>query len=208
VLVGKHQKKSGLKPNPHDIIEICNGFNLKNSVLMIKTEAPYQALLAKVREKGASYILETNEWVEPPKDHLRYESYLEGQERIIVDIWRLEGHQHSHLNVSSEIFDGKVSNQSESFYISNLEDPVGYYYDLSRTQRPYEHKLNWLLNIALSLPSVEDAIRQSSGLLTHLRAFAIELIIKSDNAASVESLMKKANSDEKFLLQLMRSKAS
>lgn len=202
-MIGQTIHPNSFKQDP---ISICNAFRWKKSVVMIKAAEPYEDLLTKIHEKGAFYIIEaTHELESAPEGSERYESYWEGQERIIVQTWKSEKFPISYLATASEIFDSKGPTHLEAFYLSNLENPAAYFFDLSRIQRTYEKKAYWLLNVALTLPSVEDAIHQSTATLNRFRGYAIELILKSDNGVSaVEPLMKKAAADEKFLLQLIQ----
>ncbi|MGZ3632966.1 MAG: transposase family protein [Parachlamydiaceae bacterium] len=202
-MLGQMIHREGPKQNP---LNYCDAFLWKKCVIMLKTAEPSEALLTKIHEKNAFYIVETpTDLGVPPEGSKGYESYWEGQERIVIHTWKLETQPISYLVSTSEIFDPKGTTHRKSFYLSNLDDPAAYFFDLSRIQRTYERNTHWLLNAALTFPSMEEAIHHSVATLNHFRAYAIELILKSDkNVVAVEPLMKKAALDEKYLFRLIQ----
>lgn len=185
-------------------LRLADGFLLENCVAMAKSESSYGSLLSKIGQRGGKYLAEVDEELIPADEHERFESYLEGQERIIVLEWLPEGYAEMQLKVQCEVFDPRGPVHTERFYISSLDNPADYYFDLFRLQRPCENKLVWLLNIALSLPSIDASIERCNASLEQFRRYAEELIAHGGDVRSVQKQMQQAAEDNNFLLQLTR----
>lgn len=198
------QKHPDAKQSRQHALEFVNGFLLENCLLMVKSESSYGSLLSKIDQRGGKYIAEVEEELIPPDEHELVESYIEGQEKIVALEWMLEGQSETQLKVLSEIFDPRGIVQTERFYLSSLKNPADYYFDLSRLQRPYENKLDWLLNVALSLPSIDASIQRCNASLVQFQNYAEELIANGESLQPVEKQMQKAAEDNAFLLELTR----
>lgn len=185
-------------------VEFVNGFLLENCTVMARSERPYGALLSRIDQRGGKYIAEVEDELIPAEEYDLIESYIEGQEKIVAIEWMAEEPSEMHLKVLSEIFDPRGVVQTERFYISNLKNPADYYFDLSRLQRPSENKFAWLLNIALSLPSIDVSIQRCNASLGKFQTYAAEVIAEGEGALSIDEHMQKALRDNAFLLELMR----
>lgn len=183
--------------------ELVKGFQLENCALMARSENSYGALLSKIVQRGGKYLAEIDDELVPPDEHERFESYIEGVERIIVLEWNSEGSPETHLKVVNEVYGPGGVVETERFYVSSFDNPADYYFDLFRMQKPYESKLIWLLNIALSFPSVDVSIQRCSASLSAFQRFAEELIMQESPSQPIEKTMQKAAQDSTYLLKLI-----
>lgn len=199
------EKFADAKPNIAQACWLAENLRLEGSVLMTRTEDVYGSLLAVINQRRAYYIAEVDTPQEPSPSHESFESYLEGQQRTVLEVWRQEDQAERQMKASIEVYLAGGADNFERYYISNLEKPAGYYFDLSQAQKPYENSLFWSLNTALSLPSIEEAIKRGQVCLGAFEEYAKELIESvSDEALPVEEQMKKAAADSAFLLRLSR----
>lgn len=195
-------KHAETKSDMRQAVELVDGFMLEHSVLMVKPAGIFESLLAKVKQAKADYLAEVKEELHPGEDARAYESYLEGQERVVVREWSA-GNIETHLAAQIEFFDPRGTVQQTEFYTCSLENAADYYFDLNRLQRPYANQAFWLLNIALSFPSIEEALRRSQATLDKLQRFACDHISEhSGSRLPVEKQMEKAAQDLAFLMQL------
>lgn len=208
-LLGETRRPGG-NFKTEELVSFAEGFAWNKSVLLIKADCTYGSLFAKIRHQGGHYLAEAEQELLPPEEHDEYESYLEGQERILLQTWRRAGRTETEMKVLCEIIDsqGGIS-RSERYLTSSLENPAGYFFDLFRLQRAEEAKCAWLLNVALSLPSMAEALESCAATLNHFREFAIEMIAakcNSSDLAAIQSHMEKAAASNDYLLTLFTAK--
>lgn len=198
-------KLQGSKGNPEAPSKLVEGFSLKNFVAMVKSEGSYGFLLEKIRQRGAEYIAEVDEELHPADNSQRYESYVEGIERTVMEEWMPPNSSTTNLSVHSEFFSAQGVSKSDRFYVSSLKSPNEDFFDLSRLQKPYENKLFWLINNSLRFPSIGNAFQRCNASLQNIEQYAKEMIlIHGDVKNSIEQQMQKASKDLDFLLQLTR----
>lgn len=207
-LLGQTRRSEG-NFKTDELVTFAEGFAWKNSVLLTKSDCEYGSLFAKLRHQKGHYLAEVENALTPPEDFEEYESYLEGQERILVQEWRPEGQTETQMKVLCEIIDsqGAIS-RSEHFLTSSLESPAGYYFDLFRLQRNEEAKCAWLINAALSFPSMEETLDSCTATLNNLQEYANELIstkCESSDPATIKAEMEKAAGNNDYLLELAKA---
>lgn len=200
-------KLRGSEGKPEGVSSLVEGFSLTNFISLVKSEGSYESLLRKIRQRGAEYIAEVHEELNPTENAQVYESYLEGVERIVVKEWTPDEGSETNLQVHSEIFRSEGISKSERFYVSSLKNPNEDFFDLFRIQRPYESKLFWLMNNALRFPSIGNALERCNATLKNIEQYAKEWIqANGDGKNSVEQQMQKASKDMEFLLYCSRAR--
>lgn len=195
-----HQPKGNAKL----AIEIADGLLFEDCVVMTSLDLLCNKLLSKIQESKGDYLAEVKEELHPSQEYLMYESYIEGQERTLLKEWSIEGSSEIYLKATSEFFDSQQTILKEENFISTIEQPSNYYFDLSRIQRPYLSKTYWLLNISLNFPSIDKAIQRCNASLTKFHSFSCEFI-KKRSSMPIEKQMEKAATDLSFLIQLAKA---
>ncbi len=207
-IIGQTRRSEG-NFSTDELTSFSDGFAWRNSVLLINSDKTYGSLFAKIQQQGGHYLAEVGHELIPAEEHEAFESYLEGQERIVVQEWRSEEQSETQVKVSCEIIesDGAIS-RFERFLISDLESPAGYYFDLFRSQRSEESKCSWLLNAALSFPSMDEALESCAATLSNLQEYAREIIsINADGSSGgIKEEMEKAAVSNDYLLGLLRNR--
>ncbi len=207
-IIGQTRRPEG-NFSTDELTSFSDGFAWRNSVLLINSDKSYGSLFAKIQQQGGHYLAEVGEELIPAEEHEAFESYLEGQERIVVQEWHSEEQSETQIKVSCEIIesDGAIS-RFERFLISDLESPAGYYFDLFRLQRSEESKCSWLLNTALSFPSMDEALESCAATLSNFHDYAKEIISINGDGSSlgIKEEMEKAAISNDYLLGLLRKR--
>ncbi len=73
-----------------DLNCFADGFSWKNSVLLMNADCGYGQLLFKIQRQRGHYLAEVDHELVPAEEFEQYESYVEGQERIVVQEWYSE----------------------------------------------------------------------------------------------------------------------
>jgi len=138
------------------------------------------------------------------KEEVSFESYREGEERIVMNqVLQSDDRAGSLLKVEYELQGKEVEH---CLYSSRgLKNPADYFFDLFRLSRKVEKKSQWQLNLAFhSLDSMEGAMKHCKRNLLLIEQYAHNFVSHSHSEGlSVAQKMKKAYYSSDYLLHLL-----
>lgn len=204
--------------------QLLRALDLHNAVVMTQSVDPQAQSAALIERKGGGYLVEIDESTGEAYEHLKeslnkgvntssvktFESYVEGQERIMVQVLQdnVSEEFNSPWGKGVKAFAKVVhetpmlvgENAYQRYYASSVRKVEDILFDLMRVQAQVENKVDWLLNISFQIPSFSSAMKQCEANISLFQDYAVHLIEQDqDKSLTVPEKMSKAAADGRYL---------
>jgi hypothetical protein len=204
-------------------------FNLRSGLVVAKSASHKIDVPAQIEKVKSEFFVEIHDDSDAAEEiialidaaakkesHLYdlHESYIEGQDRIVVESLQIEksfrlpsyptqAPAQQVLKVNAETINSGTTSFKTSFYISNLTSIDTEMFDLLRLQRPLDRKVAWYLNCLFPAVPMAFALQQCQQNILLMRQFAIGLLQKTGGDLSIDEKMQLADKSNDDLLKFI-----
>lgn len=221
------QEKSSM-PSTAELCMPCilRFFDVKGLVIMLSHGQASKKMIKNVVRGGAHYIYDCGDDPFPGEEEIlplfaqamvnpkstpqvhRTDSYVEGQE--MLQLCEIESENPSeHVSTISQMFseihhsNGKDENLY--YFQSSLPKQSIWLFDFLKTQRPFENKAAWMMNISMRGRSGDDAALAAREFIALIRRYAANVLLRDQSfTAPLHVKQQRAAKESDYLMKLLK----
>lgn len=204
-------------------------FNMERTVVAAKSASSHYDIAGYLDGVKANFIVEIedqersdliaelikSEGKNESAAYSKSESYIEGQDRIVVEAvavsssTRLAGIKsraliRQYMKIQTEAVTSAGNSFENVCFISNLAKINDELFDLLRIQKPLERKVAWRINCLFPATLLASAMQHCQQNILQFRQFAFELLENTSGDLSLDEKIRLASSSGDELLKILR----